>query len=208
MIVFATGVLAYVCALALRTDALLAALCAGLALSHGGRRRITRKQPLGVRVLRFAGRAERGATVVVMVLLGTLLGAGDFTPRAVLYAAVLLILVRPFAVRLGLGQPAVTSAQRRMVELFAARGPAALYCLALVPGHDLPRGVREATRKRRARGDRRIGHLGRGVGAHGEKAQSGRGALSRRPGNWSGYGAFEGGTAPLALGGAPRRAYS
>jgi hypothetical protein len=73
-----------------------------------------------------------------MVLLGSLLGAGDFTPRAVLYAAVLLILVRPLAVRLGIGQPAVTSAQRRMVELFAARGPAALYCLALVPGHDLP----------------------------------------------------------------------
>jgi sodium/hydrogen antiporter len=138
MIVFATGVLAYVCALGLRTDALLAALGAGLALSHGGRRRVTRKQSLGQRVLRFAGRAERGATVLLMVLLGTLLSAGDFTLRAVLYAAILLILVRPLAVRLGLRQPSVTPAQRRMVELFAARGPAALYCLALVPGHDLP----------------------------------------------------------------------
>ncbi len=138
MIVFATGVLAYVCALAVRTDALLAALAAGLALSHGGRWRMARKQPLGPRVLRFAGRAERGATVLVMVLLGTLLGAADFTPRTVLYAAVLLILVRPLAVGLGLGQPSVTSAQRRTLELFAARGPAALYCLALVPIHDLP----------------------------------------------------------------------
>ncbi|MGH8181781.1 MAG: hypothetical protein ACRETR_12480, partial [Steroidobacteraceae bacterium] len=97
----------------------------------------TRKQPLGTRVTRFAGRAERGAIVLVMVLLGTLLGTADFTPRAVLYAAVLLILVRPVAVRLGLGQPVVTPAQRRMLELFAARGPAALYCLALVAGHDL-----------------------------------------------------------------------
>lgn len=138
MIVFATGVLAYVCALALRTDALLAALGAGLALSHGGRRRITRKQPLGARVLRFAGRAERGATVVVMVLLGALLGSGGFTSRAVFYAVVLLILVRPLAVRLGLGQSSVTPAQRRMIGLFAARGPAALYCLALIPIHDLP----------------------------------------------------------------------
>ena len=138
MIVFATGALAYVCALALRADALLGALAAGLALSHGGRWRTTRKQPLGARVLRFAGRAERGATVLVMVLLGTLLGTADFTPRAALYAAVLLILVRPVAVRLGLGQPVVTPAQRRMLELFAARGPAALYCLALVAGHDLP----------------------------------------------------------------------
>ena len=138
LIVFATGALAYVCALALRADALLGALAAGLALSHGGRRRIMRKQPLGARVLRFAGRAERGATVLVMVLLGTLLGAADFTPRTVLYAAVLLILVRPVAVRLGLGRPLLMPAQRRTIELFAARGTAALYCLALVAGHDLP----------------------------------------------------------------------
>jgi NhaP-type Na+/H+ or K+/H+ antiporter len=138
MIVFATGALAYVCALALRADALLGALAAGLALSHAGRWRTTRKQRLGPRVLRIAGRAERGATVLVMVLLGALLGTADFTPRAVLYAAILLILVRPVAVRLGLGQPLVTPTQRRMLELFAARGPAALYCLALAAGHDLP----------------------------------------------------------------------
>jgi NhaP-type Na+/H+ or K+/H+ antiporter len=137
MIVFATGALAYVCALALRADALLGALAAGLAISHGGRRRATRKQLLGARVLRFAGRAERGAAVVVMVLLGTLLGAVHFTFRAVAYAAVLLILVRPLAVRLGLGRPVVTPAQRWALELFAARGPAALYCLALAAGHDL-----------------------------------------------------------------------
>lgn len=138
MMVFATGALAYVCALALRADALLGALAAGLALSHGGRWRATCKQPLGARVFRFAGRAERGATVLVMVLLGALLGTADFSLRAVLYAAVLLILVRPVAVRLGLGQPVVTPAQRRVLELFAARGPAALYCLALAAGHDLP----------------------------------------------------------------------
>src|SRR6185312_8200418 len=138
MIVFATGALAYVCALALRTDALLAALAAGLALSHGGRRRTARKQLLGARVLRVAGRAERGATVLIMVLLGTLLGAADFTARTVLYAAVLLILVRPVGVRLGLGRSSVTSVQLRMLELFAARGPAAIYCLALAATHDLP----------------------------------------------------------------------
>lgn len=138
MIVLATGALAYVCALALRTDALLAALAAGIALSHGGRFRAARKQPLGARVLRFAGRAERGATVLVMVLLGTLLGASDFTWRSALYAAALLILARPVAVRLGLGRSLLTAAQRRPIELFAARGPAAVYCLALAVGHDLP----------------------------------------------------------------------
>lgn len=140
MIVFATGALAYVCALALRTDALLAAFAAGLALSHGGRRRMRRKQPLGARVLRFAGRAERGAAVLMMVLLGALLGAADFNLRTVLYAAALLILIRPLAVRLGVGRPLVAPAQRRTLELFAARGPAALYCLALAAAHDLPAG--------------------------------------------------------------------
>lgn len=138
LIVLATGALAYVCALALRADALLAAFAAGLALSHGGRRQMRRKQALGPRVLRFAARAERGATVLLMVLLGSLLGAADFTPRAALYAAVLLILIRPLAVRLGLGRPLVTAAQRRTLELFAARGPAALYCLALAAAHELP----------------------------------------------------------------------
>lgn len=138
MIVFATGALAYVCALALRTDALLAALAAGLALAHGGRFRMMRKQPLGARVLRFAGRAERAATVLAMVLLGTLLRASDFTPRTALFAAALLILARPLAVRLGLGRPVVTSAQRRPLELFAARGSAAVYCLALAAGRELP----------------------------------------------------------------------
>ncbi|HWF99014.1 MAG TPA: cation:proton antiporter [Steroidobacteraceae bacterium] len=138
LIVLATGALAYVCALALRADALLAAFTAGLALSHGGRRQMRRKQALGPRVLRFAARAERGATVLLMVLLGSLLGAADFTPRAALYAAVLLILIRPLAVRLGLGRPLVTAAQRRTLELFAARGPAALYCLALAAAHELP----------------------------------------------------------------------
>lgn len=138
MIVLATGALAYVGALALRTDALLAALAAGIALSHGGRFRAARKRPLGARVLRFAGRAERGATVLVMVLLGALLAAADFTWRTALYAAALLLLARPLAVRLGLGRPLLTAAQRRPIELFAARGPAALYCLALALGHDLP----------------------------------------------------------------------
>jgi NhaP-type Na+/H+ or K+/H+ antiporter len=146
MIVFSTAALAYVCALALRADALLGAFAAGLALSHGGRRRMRRKQPLGARVLRFAGRAERGATALVMVMLGTLLGAAEFNARTVLYAAALLILVRPVAVRLGLGMPAVTPAQRRMLELFAARGTAALYCLALAAGHDLPGGFADQLR--------------------------------------------------------------
>jgi NhaP-type Na+/H+ or K+/H+ antiporter len=138
MIVFATGAIAYVCALALRADALLGALAAGLALAHGARFRTVQKHTLGMRALRFAGRAERGATVLAMVLLGTLLGAADFTARTALYAAVLLILARPLAVRLGLRRQAVTPAQRRSLELFAARGPAALYCLALASGHDLP----------------------------------------------------------------------
>ena len=137
MIVFASAPLAYVCALALRADPLLAALAAGLALSHGGRRRIRRNQPLGARVLRFAGTAERGATLIMMVLIGTLLGAAEFTARTALYAALLLLLIRPFAVRLGLRGSVVTVA-RRALELFAARGPAALYCLALAVEHDLP----------------------------------------------------------------------
>jgi NhaP-type Na+/H+ or K+/H+ antiporter len=46
-------------------------------------------------------------------------------------------LVRPFAVRLGLGGLAVPVGQRRMLEWFGARGAASLYCLALAVNHGL-----------------------------------------------------------------------
>jgi NhaP-type Na+/H+ or K+/H+ antiporter len=138
MIVLATVALTYTCALAVRGDGLLAVFTSGLALSHGGRlRRSVRKVALGARVLRFAGRVERLAAVLIMVLLGALVAGVDIRLRAVLFALVLLTLLRPLAVRLGVGGLVMAAGQRRPLEWFGARAAAALYCLALAVNHGL-----------------------------------------------------------------------
>jgi NhaP-type Na+/H+ or K+/H+ antiporter len=139
MIVFATAALAYTCALAVRAEGMLAVFAAGLALSHGGRlrRTVVRKYTLGPRVLRFAGRVERFAAIVVMVLLGALVASVELRFRMLVFAVALLALLRPLTARLGLGGLAVATGPRRTLEWFGARGAAALYCLALVINHGL-----------------------------------------------------------------------
>jgi sodium/hydrogen antiporter len=132
MIIVATAVLTYVGALALRADGLIAVFVAGLALSHGGRlRRSLRKATPSARVLRFAGRAERFAAVLIAVLLGALLAGVELHFRMVVFALLLLAGLRPLAVRLGLGGLGLPPAQRRPLEWFGARGAASLYCLGL-----------------------------------------------------------------------------
>ncbi len=137
--VFATAALAYTCAVALRTDALLAVLAAGLAVSHtGGLRPRTRTPPLGARVLRLAAGAERAGSLLAAALAGALLGSVGLSVRAVLYAASVLLVVRPLAVRLGLLRWGPAFRERWALELFAARGAAPLCCLALAIEHGLP----------------------------------------------------------------------
>jgi NhaP-type Na+/H+ or K+/H+ antiporter len=132
MSVVATAVLTYVGALALRADGLIAVFVAGLALSHGGRLRHSLRKPTpSARVLRFAGRAERFAAVLVAVLLGALLSSVELHLRMGVFALVLLAGVRPLAVRLGLGGLGLQPAQRRPLEWFGARGAASVYCLWL-----------------------------------------------------------------------------
>jgi NhaP-type Na+/H+ or K+/H+ antiporter len=123
MIVVATAVLTYVGALALRTDGLIAVFIAGLALSHGGRLRHSLRKPTpSARVLRFAGRIERFAAVLVMVLIGALIAGADLHLRMAVFALMLLAGLRPLAVPL---------------EWFGARGAASLYCLGVAVNRGL-----------------------------------------------------------------------
>jgi sodium/hydrogen antiporter len=132
MIVVATAVLTYIGALALRADGLIAVFLAGLALSHGGRlRRSLRKATPSARTLRFAGRVERFAAVLVAVLLGALLSGAELHFRMAVFALLLLAGLRPLAVRIGLVGLALPAAQRRPLEWFGARGAASLYCLGV-----------------------------------------------------------------------------
>jgi NhaP-type Na+/H+ or K+/H+ antiporter len=136
--VFATGALAYGAALAIHTDGFLAVFAAGLALSHGGRlRRPLRNRPLMPRVLRIAVRIERYSWLAVVVLMGTLIGSVEYKWWMLVFAAVLILVIRPLAVRLGLGGVALPDTQWRGIAWFTARGVASLYCLAFSINHGL-----------------------------------------------------------------------
>ena len=136
--VFATAALAYGAAMAIRTDGFLAVFAAGVALSHGGRlRRPLRNRPLMPRVLRISARIERCTWLVILVLLGALVASIDYKWWMLAFAAVLILLIRPLAVRLALGGISMPEAQWRGVAWFTARGVAALYCLAFSINHGL-----------------------------------------------------------------------
>lgn len=136
--VFATAALAYGAAMAIRTDGFLAVFAAGVALSHGGRlRHPLRNRPLMPRVLRIAARIERCTWLLVLVLSGTLVASIDYKWWMLAFAAVLILLIRPLAVRLGLGGISMPDAQWRGIAWFTARGVASLYCLAFAINHGL-----------------------------------------------------------------------
>jgi NhaP-type Na+/H+ or K+/H+ antiporter len=69
--------------------------------------------------------------------LGTLVASIDYKWWMLGYAAVLILLIRPLAVRLGLGGVNMPEAQWRGVAWFTARGVASLYCLAFSINHGL-----------------------------------------------------------------------
>ncbi|HZO21134.1 MAG TPA: cation:proton antiporter [Steroidobacteraceae bacterium] len=136
--VFATASLAYGAALLIHTDGFPAVFAAGVALCHGGRlRRTLRNRPLMPRVLRIAARVERFAWLAIIVLLGSLVASVEFRARMLVFALLLLLLIRPLAVRLGLGGLAVPEAQWRSIAWFTPRGIGCLYCLSFAINHGL-----------------------------------------------------------------------
>ncbi len=136
--VFAAAALAYGASIALHSDGFLAVFAAGVALSHGGRlRRPLRNRPLMPRVLKIASRLERCCWLAVLVLLGTLVASIDYKWWMLAFAVLLMLIIRPLAVRLGLGGVSIPEAQWRGVAWFAARGVASLYCLAFSINHGL-----------------------------------------------------------------------
>jgi NhaP-type Na+/H+ or K+/H+ antiporter len=138
LVVLTTGALAYGAAEAIHTSGFLAVIAAGIALSHGGRwRSKRRKRPLAPRLLKIAARIERAAALGVVVLVGALSPEMDLHFRVLAFAAILLALIRPLAVRLGLGAAGFTTAYRKQLEWVGVRGAACLYCLAFAMNHGL-----------------------------------------------------------------------
>jgi sodium/hydrogen antiporter len=72
-----------------------------------------------------------------VVLLGTLIGSIEYKWWMLVFAVVLILIIRPLAVRLGLGGVSLPEAQWRGIAWFTARGVASLYCLAFSINHGL-----------------------------------------------------------------------
>jgi NhaP-type Na+/H+ or K+/H+ antiporter len=66
-----------------------------------------------------------------------LVGSVEYKWWMLAFAVVLILVIRPSAVRLGLGGVAMPEAQWRGVAWFTARGVASLYCLAFAINHGL-----------------------------------------------------------------------
>ncbi len=138
LVVFATAALAYGAAEAIHTSGFLAVVAAGLALAHGGRLRSRRrKRAVAPRVLKIAARVERAAALCVVVLLGAMSPDMDFRFRVLVFAALLLAVVRPIAVRIGVSVLAPATPYRKQLEWIGVRGTASLYCLAFAMDHGL-----------------------------------------------------------------------
>ena len=71
------------------------------------------------------------------LLVGALLGNVEFHARLLVFALLLLLLLRPLAVRLGLGQVAMSPTQWRTVAWCCSRGVAPVYCLSFALNHGL-----------------------------------------------------------------------
>jgi len=135
LMVFTTAALAYGAAETIHTSGFLAVVAAGLALAHGGRLRARRRpRSPAPRVLKIAGRVERAAALCVVVLLGAMASEMDFRFRVFAFAALLLAVIRPIAVRLGLS---AATTHRKQLEWIGVRGTASLYCLAFAMDNGL-----------------------------------------------------------------------
>lgn len=130
---FALAALVLACggAVAIGGSGAIAAFAAGVALGNGARLHpVGRTRRPSPRMLGTALRLERAAAIVVLMLIGVLLARVDLRPEMFLFALVVLGVVRPIAVRLGLGNIALPAADRRAIGWFGVRGMGSVYLLA------------------------------------------------------------------------------
>jgi sodium/hydrogen antiporter len=80
-------------------------------------------------VLGFNEQAERIGEVTIVIAIGALLWAVQWDPAAWWFVPLLLLVIRPLAVRIGLANSAATHGQRWLIGWFGIRGVGSLYYL-------------------------------------------------------------------------------
>lgn len=88
-------------------------------------------------VLGFNEHAERIGEVAIVITIGALLWAVKWDSAALWFVPLLLLVIRPVAVRLGLAKVSVSRNQRWLIGWFGIRGVGSLYYLMYAVNHGL-----------------------------------------------------------------------
>ena len=88
-------------------------------------------------VLAFNEQLERIGEVAVVVLVGGMLSTAYLTADGLWFVPLLLLVIRPLAVRMGLGGCDVSPTQRRLIMWFGIRGIGSIYYLTYAIEHGL-----------------------------------------------------------------------
>lgn len=92
-------------------------------------------------VLGFNQQAERIGEVAIVITIGALLWAVQWTVAAWWFVPLLLLLIRPVSVLLGLARSPASGRQRWLIGWFGIRGVGSLYYLMFVMNHGLDPAV-------------------------------------------------------------------
>ena len=91
-------------------------------------------------VLNFNAQLERFAEITLVVVVGAMLTAEMFSPRTLVWAIVLLFVVRPFAIYLTLVTSKLSGIERAYIGWFGIRGIGSTYYLSYAIAHGLSDG--------------------------------------------------------------------
>ncbi|MGB3541401.1 MAG: hypothetical protein WBA11_00625, partial [Rubrivirga sp.] len=94
-------------------------------------------------VLGFAEQLERIGAVILVVLVGALLHRADWSLDMLWFVPAVFLVVRPFAVWIGMAGSSTTGLQRELIAWFGVRGIGSVYYLMFAEVHDLQDGFTE-----------------------------------------------------------------
>ena len=154
LLVFGVIALTYGLALLLLTYGFVAVFVAGVALAHHELRlregRASGPAPSehddashSLRLVRFAGQCESLAEVAIVLVIGAALGTVAWRWELLLFAAAMLVVVRPLTVLLVVPRRLLSVSQRRMVAWFGIRGAGTVYYLSYAIHRGVPSDAAE-----------------------------------------------------------------
>jgi NhaP-type Na+/H+ or K+/H+ antiporter len=132
--------ISYGTALAIHAYGFVAVFVAGLAFAHAERKasdsaaRPPASAETANRLLAFTSRCERLAEVGLVLLIGAALWSVTWSIELIVFAAALILLIRPLATALTIRRKELSTARRRMLAWFGIRGIGSIYYVTFALG--------------------------------------------------------------------------